>query len=115
MRRAGQAGSTPTSASPIWISTVSTPPFFIRAWGSLPAPCRTPTSPQRSAAPTTAGLPIIADPTDRLFGVAMLPMQSVPHAIEEMRFARKELGFKGAFLRPNPYNNKMIDHPEYEP
>ncbi len=52
---------------------------------------------------------------DRLFGVAMLPMQSVPHAIEEMRFARKELGFKGAFLRPNPYNNKMIDHPDYEP
>jgi predicted TIM-barrel fold metal-dependent hydrolase len=37
---------------------------------------------------------------DRLFGVAMLPMQSVPHAIEEMRFAKKELGFKGAFLRP---------------
>src|SRR5262249_13140403 len=28
---------------------------------------------------------------DRLFGVAMLPMQSVPHAVEEMRFARKEL------------------------
>jgi predicted TIM-barrel fold metal-dependent hydrolase len=52
---------------------------------------------------------------DRLFGVAMLPMQSVPHAIEEMRFARKELGFKAAFLRPNPYNNKMIDHPDYEP
>jgi predicted TIM-barrel fold metal-dependent hydrolase len=52
---------------------------------------------------------------DRLFGVAMLPMQSVPHAIEEMRFARNELGFKGAFQRPNPYNNKMIDHPDYEP
>jgi uncharacterized protein len=52
---------------------------------------------------------------DRLFGVAMLPMQSVPHAIEEMRFARKELGFRGAFLRPNPYNEKMIDHPDYEP
>ena len=43
---------------------------------------------------------------DRLFGIAMLPMQSVPHAIEEMRFARKELGFKGAFLRPNPYNEQ---------
>jgi hypothetical protein len=26
-----------------------------------------------------------------------------------------DLGFKGAFLRPNPYNNKMIDHPDYEP
>jgi predicted TIM-barrel fold metal-dependent hydrolase len=52
---------------------------------------------------------------DRLFGIAMLPMQSVPHAIEEMRFARKELGFKAGFIRPNPYNNKMIDHPDYEP
>jgi uncharacterized protein len=51
---------------------------------------------------------------DRLFGVAMLPMQSVPHAIEEMRFARQELGFKACFLRPNPYNNKMINHPDYE-
>jgi predicted TIM-barrel fold metal-dependent hydrolase len=27
---------------------------------------------------------------DRLFGVAMLPMQSVEHAIGEMKFARKE-------------------------
>src|SRR5215470_11040552 len=52
---------------------------------------------------------------DRLFGVAMLPMQSVESAIEEMRYARKELGFRGGFLRPNPYNNKMIHHPDYEP
>ena len=52
---------------------------------------------------------------DRLFGVAMLPMQEVELAIEEMRFARKELGFKGGFLRPNPYNNKMIHDPDYEP
>jgi len=50
---------------------------------------------------------------DRLFGVAMLPMQSVDLAIEEMRFARRELGFRGGFLRPNPYNNKMIHHPDY--
>ena len=39
---------------------------------------------------------------DRLFGVAMLPMQSIDLAIEEMRFARKELGMRGGFLRPNP-------------
>jgi predicted TIM-barrel fold metal-dependent hydrolase len=52
---------------------------------------------------------------DRLFGVAMLPMQSIDLAIAEMRFARKELGFRGGFLRPNPYNNKMIHHPDYEP
>ncbi|HEY1934746.1 MAG TPA: amidohydrolase family protein [Acetobacteraceae bacterium] len=52
---------------------------------------------------------------DRLFGVAMIPMQSVDLAIEEMRYARQELGFRGAFLRPNPYNGKMIHHPDYEP
>jgi predicted TIM-barrel fold metal-dependent hydrolase len=37
-------------------------------------------------------------------------------AIEEMRFARRELGFKGGFLRPNPYHeNHMMHHPRYEP
>ena len=51
---------------------------------------------------------------DRLFGIAMLPLQSVDLAIAEMRFAKKELGFRGGFLRPNPYNNKMIHHPDYE-
>src|SRR4029078_6955389 len=35
---------------------------------------------------------------DRLFGVAMLPMQSVDFAIEEMRFARKAIGFRGVLL-----------------
>jgi uncharacterized protein len=52
---------------------------------------------------------------DRLFGVAMLPMQSVEAAIEEMRFARKELGMRGGFLRPNPYMGRMLHHPDYEP
>ncbi len=53
---------------------------------------------------------------DRLFGVAMLPMQDVDLAIAEMRFARKELGFRGGFLRPNPYHGtKMINDPMYEP
>ncbi len=46
----------------------------------------------------------------------MLPMQSVDLAIAEMRFATKELGFKGGFLRPNPYHGtKMISDPMYEP
>ena len=52
---------------------------------------------------------------DRLFGIAMVPLQSVPHAIAEMKFAREELGMTGIFVRPNPYNNKMIHHPDYEP
>ena len=52
---------------------------------------------------------------DRLFGIAMLPMQSIEHAIQEMKFARKELGMRGGFLRPNPYNDRMIHDPVYEP
>ena len=52
---------------------------------------------------------------DRLFPVAMLPMQSIDYAIAEMRFARKELGMRGGFLRPNPYNDRMAGHPDYDP
>jgi predicted TIM-barrel fold metal-dependent hydrolase len=52
---------------------------------------------------------------DRLFGVAMLPMQSIELAIGEMRYARNELGMKAAFLRPNPYNGRMLHHPDYTP
>jgi uncharacterized protein len=51
---------------------------------------------------------------DRLFGIAMLPLQSVELAIEEMSFARRELGMKGVFVRPNPYGGKMIHHPDYD-
>ncbi len=52
---------------------------------------------------------------DRLFGVAMLPMQSVELAIDEMRYAREKLGMRGGFLRPNPYGNRTIHDPSYEP
>jgi predicted TIM-barrel fold metal-dependent hydrolase len=52
---------------------------------------------------------------DRLFGIAMLPMQSIDLAVAEMRFAKEELDFRGGFIRPNPYNNKMIHDPVYEP
>ncbi|HUK08069.1 MAG TPA: amidohydrolase family protein [Stellaceae bacterium] len=45
---------------------------------------------------------------DRLFGIAMLPMQSIDSAIEEMRFARSELGFRGGFVRPNPYGARTL-------
>ncbi len=49
---------------------------------------------------------------DRLFGVAMLPLQDVDLAIKEMTFARKELGMRGGFIRPNPYNETVIHHPD---
>ena len=51
---------------------------------------------------------------DRLFGVAMLPMQSVEAAIAEMRYARRELGMRGGFLRPNPYAGRPLHHPDNE-
>src|SRR5713226_6547081 len=38
---------------------------------------------------------------ERLFGAAMLPMQSVELAVEEMRYAAKELDFHAGFIRPN--------------
>lgn len=51
---------------------------------------------------------------ERLFGMAMLPLQSIELAIAEMKFARRELGFCGGFLRPNPYDKKMMHHPDYQ-
>src|SRR5258708_1568780 len=54
--------------------------------------------------------------SDRLFGVAMLPMQSVDRAMQELRYARETLGMRGGFLRPNPYHGKkMFSDPMYEP
>jgi uncharacterized protein len=52
---------------------------------------------------------------DRLFGVAMLPLQSVELAVEEIKFAREKLGFRGGFIRPNPYSDKMVHDERYEP
>jgi predicted TIM-barrel fold metal-dependent hydrolase len=52
---------------------------------------------------------------DRLFGIGMLPMQSIELAIEEMKFIRKELGLRAASIRPTPYGENMIYHPDYAP
>jgi len=52
---------------------------------------------------------------ERLFGAAMLPMQSVAGAVQEMRFAARELGFHAGFIRPNPYNGRVLHDPEYDP
>src|SRR6266436_459595 len=52
---------------------------------------------------------------ERLFAVAMLPMQSVELAIEELRYARNQLGMRSGFIRPNPYNNRMLNDAAYNP
>ncbi|HZO82410.1 MAG TPA: amidohydrolase family protein [Candidatus Binataceae bacterium] len=52
----------------------------------------------------------------RLFGAAMLPMQSsIEQIVDEVRFARKELGFRTGFVRPNPYNGRTLHDPAYYP
>ena len=116
-RRARRAGSTRTPASSTWMPTASTPPSSIRASACSPAPSRTPASPAAMCRAYNRWLADYCKPyPDRLFGVAMLPMQSVELAIEEMRYAREELGMRGGFLRPNPYHGKkMISDPMYEP
>src|SRR5438046_2992042 len=50
----------------------------------------------------------------RLFGVAMLPLADVDAAIRELERATEKLGFRGAFVRPNPYAGRPIHHPAYE-
>jgi predicted TIM-barrel fold metal-dependent hydrolase len=52
---------------------------------------------------------------DRLFGVAMLPMQSIEVAIAEADFARSELGMTAGFLRPNPCHDRTIYDRAYDP
>jgi predicted TIM-barrel fold metal-dependent hydrolase len=53
---------------------------------------------------------------ERLFGAAMLPMQSsVEQIVDEVRFARNELGFRTGFVRPNPYNGRTLHDPAYYP
>jgi predicted TIM-barrel fold metal-dependent hydrolase len=52
---------------------------------------------------------------ERLFGAAMLPMQSIPHAVQELKFAVGELGFRCGFIRPNPYGNRVLHDPANDP
>jgi uncharacterized protein len=75
--------------------------------------------PERSAAACRAYNRWLADYCkpypERLFGAAILPMQSVEMAVQELRFAANELGFRAGFIRPNPYNGRVLHDPEYDP
>ncbi|MBM3346395.1 MAG: amidohydrolase [Betaproteobacteria bacterium] len=52
---------------------------------------------------------------DRLFGVAMIPLQSTADAVKEIAFAATELGMRAGFIRPNPYLNRPLHHPDNDP
>ncbi len=51
----------------------------------------------------------------RLVGVALLPLADVGASLRELERAAGELGFRGAFFRPNPYAGRPIQHPCYDP
>lgn len=52
---------------------------------------------------------------DRLFGAALVPLADVDLAIEELKHAVTEYGFKSFFMRPNPYNGRRIQDPRNYP
>src|SRR2546425_6703842 len=49
----------------------------------------------------------------RLFGVAMLPLADIDASIRELERATEKLGFRGAFVRPNPDGRRAIPHPAH--
>jgi predicted TIM-barrel fold metal-dependent hydrolase len=54
------------------------------------------------------------DPT-RLHGVALLPLDDVAASVRELERAVMDLGFRGAFMRPNPYAGRRLHDPAYDP
>jgi predicted TIM-barrel fold metal-dependent hydrolase len=52
---------------------------------------------------------------ERMYGAAMIPAQNVPAAVEEIKRAKNELGFKAVFLRPNPVRGRNWHDPYYDP
>lgn len=50
----------------------------------------------------------------RLVGAAMLPFQDPAAAAAELRRAARELGYRVAFVRPNPCNGRHIGDPAFE-
>ena len=52
---------------------------------------------------------------DRLFGAAMLPLQNIDFAVEELRRVARIPCLRGAFLRPMFIEGRYFTHPFYDP
>jgi predicted TIM-barrel fold metal-dependent hydrolase len=52
---------------------------------------------------------------DRLFAAAMLPLQHMKFALEELRRISKISCFRGAFVRPMFLEDRYFTHPYYDP
>ena len=78
--------------------------------------CTTPTSRMPWRVPTTPGSPIFARPApDRLFATAMVPLQNMDFAVEELQRVANIPCFRGAFLRPMFIEGRYFTHPSYDP
>jgi predicted TIM-barrel fold metal-dependent hydrolase len=52
---------------------------------------------------------------DRLFAVAMVPLQNMDFALEELQRVAKIPCFRGAFIRPMFIEGRYFTHPYYDP
>ena len=52
---------------------------------------------------------------DRLFAAAMLPLQNIDFALEELARVAKTDCFRGVFLRPMFIDGRYFTHPSYDP
>lgn len=52
---------------------------------------------------------------ERMKAIALVPVQDIDEAIAEVRRAVRELGFVGAFVRPNPLDGRTLADPYYHP
>jgi predicted TIM-barrel fold metal-dependent hydrolase len=51
----------------------------------------------------------------RLLGVALLPLEDVDASVKELERVTGQYGFRGAFVRPNPYEGRSLADPAYDP
>jgi predicted TIM-barrel fold metal-dependent hydrolase len=52
---------------------------------------------------------------ERLYATAMVPLQNIDYAIEELRRVSKNPSFRGAFIRPMFLEGHYFTHPVYDP
>jgi predicted TIM-barrel fold metal-dependent hydrolase len=51
----------------------------------------------------------------RLYAAAMVPLQNMDHALEELRRVRRTACFRAAFIRPMFLEGRYFTHPYYDP
>jgi predicted TIM-barrel fold metal-dependent hydrolase len=52
---------------------------------------------------------------ERLYGAAMVMPHDIGATVAEVRRAKRELGFKGIYIRPNPIRGRNWQDPAYDP